>query len=53
MILSEEQQREAQRKYVFQNEYALRKLIDNLFDTLEDYKTKFQSTEAYVKGRQS
>ena len=53
MILSEEQQADAKRKALFMNEYALRKLVENLFDTLECYRASYRGTEAYVKGRQS
>ena len=53
MILTEEQQADAKRKALFMNEYALRKLVENLFDTLECYRASYRGTEAYVKGRQS
>ena len=53
MILTEEQQADAKRRALFLNDRALRKLVDDLFDTLECYRNAYRGTEEYVKGRQS
>lgn len=54
MILDNKQLEEAKKKAIWMNEHAKLKLIENLFDTLADYRAKYQATEEYVKnGRQS
>jgi hypothetical protein len=54
MILTDEQMQAIKIKYLYQNEFALRKTIDNLLETVADYKAKYQATADYIKnGRQS
>lgn len=49
MILDEKQIAHIQRRQIWMNEYALRKSIDDLIETLRHERDKYKSTEEYVK----
>ena len=54
MILDNKQVEHIQRLCCWMNDRALRKAVDDLVETMEHYKTKYQSTSDFVKdGRQS
>ena len=60
MILNERQLIDSRRRAIILNEFALRKLVDCLFETVDAWKNeatvwrdKYYATETYVKGRRS